>query len=165
MSTALEQFLDKYVDARKEAMHLIPDWQQAISRLMKQIRNWVEESDPKKVMQIEETEVEINEPGIGWYRAPKLDLGIPGGWMEIIPVARRINGVKKPHQNGPSQSATGRVDITNTRLRYLLYRFGSEEWFIQGPFGDLSVSPSAGEPPFVPLEKEPLEKAILKCLR
>src|SRR5215475_4675888 len=100
MSTLFREFLQQKakeqqaeVDAGKAQ---VDEWRTSIERLFARLREWLKESDREGVVEIEETQVEIREPGLGRYRVPRLDLRAFGKWIGIIPKARKTVGTAKP---------------------------------------------------------------------
>ncbi|MBY0521987.1 MAG: hypothetical protein K2R98_01225 [Gemmataceae bacterium] len=137
MATTLKDFLQQEAEKQRaeasSAKAVIEEWRVSIERLFAQMRAWLKESDPNGVIEIEESQEVVNEPGLGRYRVPRLDLHALGDWIAIIPKARRTIGKATPPQKTVPERATGRVDITNEVHRYVLYRFqdnGRELWMI-----------------------------------
>src|SRR5207245_3718035 len=91
-------------------------------------------SDPEGLIEIQEAQQDVTEPGLGRYRVPRLDLRAFGKWIGIIPKARKTVGTATPPQKSAPERAAGRVDITDELRRYVLYRFqdGNEVWLIDG---------------------------------
>src|SRR5436190_2343157 len=98
MSTALREFLKKHRDEAEAGKAAIDEWRTAVKQLFDQIRQWLKDSDPGDLIEIEERLQEIREPGLGHYRVPRLDLHVFGKWIGIIPKARRTVGTAKPPQ-------------------------------------------------------------------
>jgi hypothetical protein len=178
MSTMFKDFLQqqarKYqaeVDAGKAT---VDEWRTAVERLFTQIREWLKESDPEGHIEIEESQQDITEPGLGRYRVPRLNLQIFGKWIGIIPKARRTVGTAKPPQKSAPERAEGRVDITDELRRYVLYRFresGQDVWLIDGLEPGYEEKTWPGQVQYVPrseprsLDQEALEKALMSYLR
>lgn len=134
----------------------IDEWQTAVGRLFAQLREWLKESDPDGVIDIEESSQEITEPGLGRYRVPRLDLRALGKWIGIIPKARRTGGIAYPPQKSTPERTAGRVDITDELRRYVLYRLqkdGRDVWLID----DLESGPK-------PLDHAAFERALMSYL-
>jgi hypothetical protein len=74
----------------------VDEWRAALERLFAQIRTWLQESDSQGIIEIEETQHDVTEPGLGRYRVPRLDLRAFGKWVGIIPKARKTVGVAQP---------------------------------------------------------------------
>jgi hypothetical protein len=181
MSTAFREFLQQQAkkhQAEAEAgKATVDEWRTAIERLFNQIRQWLKESDPEGLIEIEESQEEIREPGLGRYRVPRLDFRAFGKWIGIIPKARKTVGTAIPPQKSAPQRAEGRVDITDELRRYVLYRFrdnGRDSWLIDGlDMGGHDASEKAwpGEIRFIPrseprpLNQEAFERALMSYLQ
>ncbi|MCI0638387.1 MAG: hypothetical protein L0Y70_04890 [Gemmataceae bacterium] len=176
MSATLKEFLHEKAQKHQAEMNagkaIVDEWRTSIEQLFRQIREWLKESDPQGLIEIEENQAEIKEPGLGFYRVPRLDFRAFGKWIGIIPKARNTVGTANPPQKSAPKRAEGRVDIR----RYVLYRFkedGRDTWLIDGlergyedsekawP-GQVSTLPRS-EPR--PLDQEALEKALMSYLR
>ena len=126
---------------------------------------------PEGVIEIEQSEQEIKEPGLGFYRVPRMNLRVFGNWIGIIPKARRTVGSAQPPQKSAPQQAEGRVDITDELHRYVLYRLRDGDrdiWVINAPKGGYEVS---GNTWYVPmsetkvLDQDAFENALLSYLQ
>ncbi len=161
MTTAFRDFLrqqaEKHQAEAKANKALVDDWRAAVERLFTQMRGWLKEDDPEGVIQIEDGQEDITEPGLGRYSVPRMDLHAFGKWIGIIPKARKTVGTAKPPQQATPQRATGRVDITDELRRYVLYRTqqdGRDVWLID----DLDSGQQ-------PLDQGTFEKALMSYLR
>jgi hypothetical protein len=180
MSTGFKEFLHeqalKHQAEAEAAKAAVAEWRAAINALFHQLRQWLKESDPDGLIEIEDSEQEIKEPGLGRYKVPRLNLQVFGKWIGIIPKAYRSVGIAKPPRKNAPEHAKGRIDITDELRRYVLYRFqenGSDVWYIDGlDHGhDISEKRWPGQvehvPRFdpVPLTAEAFEKALMSYLR
>ena len=178
MSTIFREFLhhqaEKHQAEANAGKATVDEWRMAVELLFKQIREWLKESDPKGLIEIEESQEDVKEPGLGRYRVPRLNFRAFGKWIGVIPKARKTVGTAKPPQKSAPQRAEGRVDITDELRRYVLYRFREGDrdvWLIDGlepgyeekawP-GQVTVIPRS-EPR--PLDQEAFEKALMSYLR
>ena len=151
-SELLQKKAESYGAEARKNKALIDDWVEAIAKLFAQIREWLAVSDPTKILYLEDRKTEVNEPNVGRYQAPRLDIRAFDKWVGIIPKARKTIKTARPPQAGAPERATGRVDMTDEILRYVLYRYpvdGKDTWFIEGPASDLQ-----------PLTKEQFEEAL-----
>jgi hypothetical protein len=153
---------------------MIEDWRAAVERLFATLRQWLAEADPEGLIEIEERQQDVREPGVGHYRVPRLDLHAFSKWIGIIPKARRTVGMAKPPQKSAPERAEGRVDITDELRRYVLYRFrqdGRDVWVIDGLEPGYEEGEWPGKGQVVPrlearpLDQEAFEKALLSYLR
>jgi hypothetical protein len=180
MSTAFKEFLhqqaEKHQAEADAGKATIDEWRKAIESLFIQIRGWIKESDPKGVIEIEESQEEIREPGLGRYRVPRLNLRVFGKWIGIIPKARKTVGTAKPPRKSVPERAEGRVDITDELRRHVLYRFREGDhdlWMIEGldPGYDATEKSWPGEVRYVPmletraLDQEAFERALMSYIR
>lgn len=142
MSSFSELLLQKQERYEAEAAKngaIIDEWVRAVDSLFAKLREWLSNADPNRILQVEEVKTEVNEPNMGRYFAPRLNIRAFGKWVGIIPKARKTVGTARPPQPGAPDAATGRVDITDEVRRYVLYRFdrnGEDSWFIEGPSSD-----------------------------
>src|SRR2546421_286070 len=117
-----------------ETQSVIDEWRAAVVQLFRRIRDWLERSDPDHVIRIDEAEHKVNEPSLGKYRIPRLELRGLGKWIGIIPKARNTVGSVRPSPNSAPERAAGRIDMTDEIRRYILYRLqaasGENEWYI-----------------------------------
>jgi len=117
---------------------VVSEWQASLARLFNQLKEWLAAADPDRILQIQESFKEVKEPGLGHYSAPRMDIRALGQWIAVLPKARRTMRSATPPRALSPENATGRVDVTDDLLRYILYRFGtgeSEIWTIEGPDG------------------------------
>ncbi len=161
MTTTFTDFLrqqaEKHQAEATAGKATVEEWRAAVERLFAQLRAWLAESDPEGVIEIEESQHEVREPGLGRYQVPRLSLRAFGKWIGIIPKARRTVGTATPPQKSAPERAAGRVDITDELRRYVLYRFhvdGRDVWLID----DLNSEPK-------PLDREAFERALMSYLR
>jgi hypothetical protein len=180
MSTTFTEFLrqqaEKHQAEADAGKAIIDEWRGGLKRLYDQIRAWLKESDPQGLIQIEEGQTEIREPGLGRYHVPRLDLRAFGKWIGIIPKARRTVGTATPPQKSAPERAEGRVDITDELRRYVLYRFREGDhdvWMIDGlgqgyEATEKSWPGEARHTPRLetrPLDQEAFERALMSYLQ
>jgi hypothetical protein len=181
MSTQFRDFLHQLAEKHQAEVNSakgeVDEWHTAIERLFIQIREWLKESDPQGLIEIEEGQVEVREPGLGRYRVPRLNLRAFGKWIGIIPKARRTVGTATPPQKSAPERAEGRVDLTDELRRYVLYRFrdsARDVWLIDGlEFDGHDATEKAwpGEVRYIsrseprPLDQETFERALMSYLR
>jgi hypothetical protein len=163
MSTQFKQFLQeqasKHLAEAKAGKATVEEWRTSVEKLFANIREWLKESDSDAVIEIKETEEDVNEPGLGRYRVPRLDLRVFGKWVGVIPKARRTVGTAKPPRKSAPEQAQGRVDITDELRRFVLYRFAEGDrdvWVIDG-LSDADVPR--------PFDQEAFEKALMSYIR
>lgn len=139
LSELLQKKKESYEAEAIKNQAVIDEWVRAVSKLFEQLRAWLAISDPEPILKVQESKTEVNEPNLGSYTAPRLDIRAFGKWVGILPKARKTVGTARPPQLGAPAHATGRVDITDEILRYVLYRFddqGKDSWFIESPTCD-----------------------------
>jgi len=161
MASTFKEFLrqqaEKHGAEAQARKAVVEEWRSAIERLYAQVRGWLKGSDPGGAIEIEVSEEDVTEPGLGRYRVPRLDLRAFGKWVGLIPKARKTVGTAQPPQKRAPERAAGRVDITDELRRYVLYRFqedGSDVWLID----DLKSGPK-------PLDQDAFESALMSYLQ
>ena len=142
----------------EENQATIAEWRDAVRRLFDQVREWLKQSDPDGIIKIEESELGMNEPGLGRYTIPALNLRCFGNWVGLLPKARRTIGTAKPPWKTEAVRATGRVDMTDDIRRHFLYRLSAADgdaWYIED---QLSGKQS-------PLDRQTFETALMGYLK
>ena len=137
MST-FQEFLEKLHQRQKgrERRERLQEWVGAVNRLLAQIRTWLAESDPKKLLDVIPIEVQRVEPGLGVYTVPALRIGVGEASVEVSPIGREALGVLQVQGREPVR-AEGRVDITDEARKHTLYRVlsgGKETWYALDDF-------------------------------
>jgi hypothetical protein len=158
LSELLQKKKESYEAEARKNKALIDEWLEAIGKLFTQIRGWLATSDPAQILQIEERKDEVNEPNVGRYQAPRLEIRAFGKWVGVIPKARKTVKTARPPRPGAPEQATGRVDITDEVRRYVLYRFtgdGVDSWSIENT--DTGV--------LQPLTQDLFEEALMSYLQ
>lgn len=179
MSTNLKDFLheqaEKYrVQAETNKVE-ITEWRAAVSNLNEQIKNWLKDSDTDNVVEFQESDKEMTEPGLGRYRVPRLNVRILDKWIAVLPKARRTALKARPTANSPEMQSQGRVDITDDLRRFVLFRFhvgDRDVWLIDSPEHGFDATEKVwpGEIRYVPrserreLNRETFEKIVMSYL-
>jgi hypothetical protein len=125
-----QEFLDNLAREQgdKERRARRAEWIAAVDRLLAQLRTWLAESDPKKVLEVIPLEVEKAEPGLGAYTIASLQIGVGRRSVQVDPMGRNAVGLVASRI-----PAEGRVDITDGVRRYILYRTlqeGKVSWYV-----------------------------------
>jgi hypothetical protein len=110
------------------------EWLEAIRRLLDQIRDWLREFDPERVLDIEPYEVSRTEHDLGTYDAPALKIRLGAGEVTILPMARDVPFMAVRGASGAETEFAGRVDISGGFRKYNLYREvteGKDLWQIR----------------------------------
>jgi hypothetical protein len=129
-----EEFLETKAkqEQHKERRQRRGEWIAAVERLMAQLRGWLAESDPGKVLDVVPMEIEKVEPELGLYKVPSLKISLGDSAVLVVPVGRNVVGKVGP-EGEVGMRAEGRVDITDTiRRNFILYRTlkeGKENWY------------------------------------
>src|SRR5258708_1596112 len=82
MTTSFTEFLRQ--EAEKHQAEVIAgeatvaEWREAVQHLFAQMRAWLKASDPDGIIRVKESNREINEPGLGRYEVPSLELRVFG---------------------------------------------------------------------------------------
>jgi len=98
------------------------EWLGAIHRLLDRIRDWLRESDPEGVLDIEPYEVSRTEQDLGTYDAPALKIRLGAGEVDVRPIGRGVPFMAIRGASGDATEFSGRVDITDGYRKYNLYR-------------------------------------------
>jgi hypothetical protein len=127
------EFLEKQAQQRhpRERRERREEWIAAVARLINQVRGWLDESDPDKVLAVVPMEIEAIESGLGTYTVQSLKISLDDAAVQVVPVGRNVVGIVGP-QGDAEVRAEGRVDITDGIRRYILYRTlkdGQEKWY------------------------------------
>ncbi len=129
--TSFQEFLQK----KAEEQHLgfrrevRDEWIAAVSRLIRQIETWLDESDPTRLLDRSPLTYDIVEKGLGPYQVEGLQIGVGDLSAQVVPVARNVVGSPRIQVDGGQLA--GRVDIRNRLNKYILWRVlkdGTESW-------------------------------------
>ncbi len=94
------------------------EWLGAIHRLLDQIRDWLRESDPEGVLDIEPYEVSRTEQNLGTYDAPALKIRLGAGEVDVRPIGREVpfmaNRAPQATPRNSQAASISRMDIGNT---------------------------------------------------
>jgi hypothetical protein len=128
-----QEFLDKQAKQQHSSgwREQREEWIAAVGRLMEKLRDWLAESDPKKVLDVVPIEYRRIEPNLGIYIAPGLKISLNQAVVDVAPVGRNVIVTVGPHGDAGIR-AEGRVDITDGIRKYVLYRTfkdGQEIWY------------------------------------
>ncbi len=110
------------------------EWLAAIQHLLDQIRDWLRESDPEGVLDIEPYEVARTEHDLGTYDAPGLKIRLGAGEVNVLPMGREVPFMAIRGAAGVAAQFAGRVDVTDGFRKYNLYREihdGKDLWQIR----------------------------------
>ncbi len=106
------------------------EWVAAVERLVQQIEGWLRQADGEQVLQVERIAVERQEPQLGAYLAPALNIALGGERVQVLPGPRYVLAPNSDEAltRGKSQ---GRVDVTDGAQTYHLYRYANDqgEWW------------------------------------
>jgi hypothetical protein len=125
----LEQLAQRHHEPERRQRR--EEWIAAVGRLMAQIRAWLSESDPNRLLDILSLTVEKWEPSLGRCELPSLRIGVGEKAVRVDPIGRDALGFLKLRQQA-EMSVAGRVDITDGIRGYILYRAlpeGKEIWY------------------------------------
>ena len=102
------------------------EWLGAIHSLIDQIRDWLRESDPEGVLDVEPYEVSRTERDLGTYDAPALKIRLGAGEVSVLPIGRDVPFMAIRGASGAATEFAGRVNISDGFRKYNLYREVSE---------------------------------------
>jgi len=159
LKDALKHKHELFAVELEKSKAVVEEWRTAVDALFDQLVAWLEIADPEGIIKVARGTREVNEPGLGRYSIPDLNLRAFGSWVGAIPKARTMfRRAAPPQVNAPEDSA-GRVDITDEIRRYVLYRFSRDDndaWFIHDIALDNGLQP---------LTAERFESALLSYFR
>jgi hypothetical protein len=107
------------------------EWRAAVERLLDQIRAWLAESDPERILDVTPDQAERWEPGLGYCSLPTLTIEVGSDTIRVEPMGRHALGIVEL-PSGAVLKAEGRVDITAGARKYILYRTiadDKETWY------------------------------------
>ena len=127
---SLKEFLAEQADQLKgelsRAAAARDEWVAAVERLIAQVRGWIAEADPGRVLAIEERAVTIREEMIGSYEVPALTIILGVRSARVEPIARSVAGPLAATGAIHVPRAFGRVDLTNGLEKYMVFRTAKE---------------------------------------
>jgi hypothetical protein len=133
----LKEFLSERAEIERgradEKKALQQEWIWAVRRLVQQIKDWLVDSDPSHLLEIDESYYEQREVDVGVYTAPGLVIRHEAREVRILPVARMVVGPLLSDGIIRMNRALGRVDMTDGTEKYMLFRTQkdpSDEWVI-----------------------------------
>jgi hypothetical protein len=115
-----------------ERLHHRSEWIAALDQFYEQVLSWIRESDPKGLLIIERMQITRSEPRLGTYVAPALKISLGDAAVRVVPMGRDVRGSYR-NEAGTECRYEGRVDITDDRRKYVLYRVadeGSQAWVV-----------------------------------
>jgi hypothetical protein len=133
MTMTFREFLRKKAEEQQQPQRRRrrEEWIAAVGRLLDQIRAWLAESDPDKLLDLTPITVQSSEPGLGTYDIPGLLIGVGDAKAQVQPMGRNALGFVKALGGGELR-AEGRVDLAAGGHRYILYRTlqdGRDVWY------------------------------------
>jgi hypothetical protein len=133
----LKEFLAEHAEIERgradEKRAMQREWIESLRRLIGQIREWLVDSDPQHLLEVEESYHEIREVDVGVYTAPGLVIRLEAREVRLIPIARKVAGPYLSNGLIRVKRAFGRADLIAGGRKYLLYRSQAEpadEWVI-----------------------------------
>ena len=123
-SLSFREFLKSKADETgvKDRHRRRGEWLGAIHRLLHQIQDWLRESDPEGVLDVEAYEVSRTEHDLGTYDAPALKIRLGAGEVNVLPMGREVPFMAIRGASGAATEFAGRVDISDGFRKYNLYR-------------------------------------------
>jgi hypothetical protein len=142
MQTSFQEFLRQKVEGSdwRDRKRLRDEWLGALHRLLVQIRDWLNESDPEGILEYVTYDVERVEGRLGVYDAPALKIRLNADFAEVLPVGRSVplpyyvqDQLSVPsNRQAWGDLSGGRVDITNGERKHILLRStqgGQDRWY------------------------------------
>jgi hypothetical protein len=133
----LKEFLAERAEIERsradEKRAIQQEWRESLYRLVQQIQEWLVDSDPGHLLEIEESYHELREVNVGVYTAPGLVIRDEAREVRIVPIARMVVGPLLADGGVRMNRAFGRVDMTDGGEKFMLFRSQkdpSDEWVI-----------------------------------
>ena len=101
--------------------------------MIQPIQEWLVDSDPGHLLDLEESYHELREVNVGVYTAPGLVVRDEAREVRIVPIARMVVGPLPADSGVRMNRAFGRVDMTDGGEKFMLFRSEkdpSDEWVI-----------------------------------
>lgn len=120
MTTTFLEHLRQRQEQKQQQHQAKEEWLSSLKRLLEQVRCWLKEAEESGLLRVRVKEIDLNEAGLGYYKAPGLVLWLGEDEEDFVllhPQQRQIIG------------AEGRVDLFNRDDRYVLLKKG-DTWFI-----------------------------------
>ncbi len=132
------------------------EWIASLGRLMPQLRQWLEQADTEKVLNVVDSPASLEEEGLGKYTVPRLKITLGTRRINVLPFARNVVGSLPGSE--PPLKLQGRVDVVGPDEKYMLYR-------VQTPEGEKWFIVDDERYRFQPLDKASFEAAVLSMLQ
>ena len=162
LSSFLNQTGRAWRDAAAEREATLADWRGAVARLYDQLRAWLGQADPDRLIRVTESTIELLESKLGLYQVPALTISFGASLVHFVPVARYAAGIVPARDGGQNRPAAGCVAVNTTRQvsssspdyrLYLASDAGSDRWYV-----------SAGGPPDTEFTREVFERMLVGLL-
>lgn len=141
---SLREFLESQADQaqidKASAASKRDEWISSVRRLLDQIRAWLDEEDPNRILGIEDRVFHLWESGIGEYDAPGLAIKMGRAVVLVEPIGRNAAGPYSGTGGLHEVKVYGRIDIRDRLSRHQVLRVEHDprdEWIIikQGEYG------------------------------
>jgi hypothetical protein len=133
----LREFLEERAEIDRnqadEKKAIQQEWIESVRRLIQQIKDWLIDSDPARLLEIDETSHELREIDVGVYTAPGLLIRYEAREVRLIPIARMVVGPDLSDGEIRMRRSFGRIDLTDGSEKFMLFRSQkdpSDEWMI-----------------------------------
>jgi hypothetical protein len=139
----LKEFLAEHAEIERgradEKRDLQQEWTGALHRLIGQIREWLRDSDPEYLLEIEESDHEIRGVDVGVYTAPGLVIRLEAREVRLVPIARKVVGPLLSGDEIRMTRAFGRVDLTDGGAKFMIFRSRKDpdQWMIVKDWGHI----------------------------
>ncbi len=133
----LKEFLAERAEIERgradEKRAMQQEWRESLHRLVRQVQEWLRDSDSEHLLEVEESYHEIREVDVGVYTAPGLVIRLEAREVRLIPIARKVAGPYLSNGLVHVKRAFGRADLVAGGKKYLLYRSQADptdDWVI-----------------------------------
>ncbi|MDB5310965.1 MAG: hypothetical protein JWO38_5167 [Gemmataceae bacterium] len=145
----------------------VEEWTAAVRALFGKLQQWLAEADSEsRLLTVREMVAEPQEPRLGVYATPALEVRLGSRKAMIVPRARYVLATIKAPDKEP-QRADGLVEIKDgASADWYLFRLKSDngdEWFIQNATAWNAALNRHGL--VDPLDRERFEAALLRILK
>lgn len=153
----LAEQAEKLPSEQSKATEKRDEWIAAVDRFNQDVKTWLEQDDPERLLTIEERTYELREEGIGTYRVPGLLIGLGPREVRLEPIARFVAGPLSSSGIIHIPRAYGRIDLTNRLKKYMIFRTDLK---LEGPWKMIEQDGYV----LRPLAREPFEEALQRLL-
>jgi hypothetical protein len=152
---------EKFRSEKAKRQQALGEWRELLDALFARMSEWLKASDPDGLLEVTKETVTINDPALGEYEAPTLQITLGKTTVEIAPRARYVIASIQPPGEQPVR-AHGLVEIRSRGwASHNLYQLPGGRWYIFDCARDLIT----GAQPVEPLDADRFEAALASLLQ